>query len=250
MKNNLELAAQRTRSYWYVDGLWEILSGIILALLGMIYAAQSTSWLPFPASDLKNATLVLGLPLGLAAIAWLKQNITYRRTGYVAYKQENIANRLQKNWKTLVLVFGALFLAIILVLVFPWARAAVLYGITCLPVLIGLGFSLSLLNQARQTKLSRFRFFGWLGIGLSLILAALAFNQNRASLLPAELFASSITASMPVEIANAMRLNADFAYWLTAILCSSLGLMLLGSGIFTLIRYLRDNPASEAYDEQ
>lgn len=250
MKNNLELAVQRTRGYWYIDGLWEILSGIILALLGIIYATQSANWLPFPATDLKNTILVLGLPLGLVAITWLKQNITYQRTGYVAYKQENAASRLQKNWKILTLVFGALFLVIILVLVFPWARAAVLYGITWLPALIGLGFSLSLLSQARQTELVRFQLFGWLGIGLSLVLATLALNHNLAHILPVELFAAPIATAMPAEIATAMRLNADFAYWLTALLCGSLGLMLLGSGVFTLVRYLRDNPASEAHDEQ
>jgi predicted membrane channel-forming protein YqfA (hemolysin III family) len=253
MKNHIELATLRTKGYWFVDGLWEILSGVILALLGTVFFfhAQLPQGVqqPFSGSNLKDTILILGLAFGMAAISWLKQNITYRRTGYVAYRQEKFSARLQKYWKVIALISGVLFLAIIMLLVFPWARSGLFYGITWIPAMIGVGFSILMLAQAHQTGLNRFRILGYLGIALSvtLVILALIYDLNHA--LPAQLFASPLTGSMPPQVAQAMRTNMDFTYWLIAILCSGLGASLLASGVFTLIRYLRTNPAlAEASD--
>jgi hypothetical protein len=253
MKNNIELAANRTRSYWFADGLWEILLGGIFALLGIVFFSRSLlpqgSQQLFSASNLKDTILILGLSLGMVAISWLKQNITYRRTGYVAYRQEKFGARFQKYWKFIAAITGAAFLLIIMFLVFPWARAGVFYGITWIPAVIGVGFGISIIVQANQTGLKRFRFLGYLDITLGISLGILAFIHNLNNALPAQLFASPLTGLMPPEMAQATRTNMDYAYWLTAILCSGLGLSTLISGIFTLVRYLQANPSSEARDE-
>lgn len=245
MKNNIELAAQRAQGYWFVDGLWEILSGIILALLGTVFffrAQEQNSEQMFSASNAKDTILILGLSLGMAAVVWLKQNITYRRTGYVEPRLENFGARLQKYWKVIALITGGPFVLILLMLVFPWARAGFFYGMMWVPAAIGFGFGMFMLTQASQTGLKRFRILCYLDFTLGVALAILAGLHNLNHVLPAQLFAIPLNGPMSAELAQAMQINMDYAYWLIAILCAGLGLSRLVSGIFTFTHYLIQNP--------
>ncbi len=245
MKNNIELAEQRAQGYWFVDGLGEILSGIILALLGTAFffrAQVQSAGQVFSASNAKDIILILGLSLGMAVIVWLKQNITYRRTGYVEPRLENFGARLQKYWKVIVLIAGVPFVWILLMLVFPWARAGLFYGMTWIPAAIGFGFGMFMLAQANQTGLKRFRILCYLDFALGLTLAILAGLHNLNHALPAQLFASPLSGPLPVELALAMQTNMDYVSWLIAILCAGLGLSRLVSGIFTFTHYLIQNP--------
>ncbi|PKN91998.1 MAG: hypothetical protein CVU44_17040 [Chloroflexi bacterium HGW-Chloroflexi-6] len=252
MKNNIEVAMQRAQGYWFIDGLSEILSGIMLALLGTVFffrAQVQNAEQVFSASNAKDTILILGLSLGMATVVWLKQKITYRRTGYVEPRLENFGARLQKYWKVIALIAGVPFVLILLMLVFPWARAGLFYGMTWIPAAIGFGFGIFMFVQAKQTGLKRFRILCYLDFTLAVMLVLLAGLHNLNHALPAQLFAGPLSGPMPAELAQAMQTNMDYASWLIAILCAGLGLSRLVSGIFTLARYLQANPPVEAGDE-
>jgi hypothetical protein len=252
MKSNIELAVQRARGYWFVDGLGEILSGIVLALLATVFffrAQVQNAEQVFSVLNAKDTILILGLSLGMALIVWLKQKITYPRTGYVEPRLENFGARLQKYWKGIALIIGAPIVLIALMLLFPWAHAGLFYGITWIPAAIGFGFGVFMLAQANQTGLKRFRILGYLDFTLAVTLVLLAGLHNLNHILPAHLFAIPLSGPMPAELAQAMQTNMDYAYWLSAILCAGLGLSRLVSGIFTLVRYLQANPPVEAGNE-
>lgn len=245
MKNKIELAVQRAQGYWFVDGLGEILSGIILALLATVFflrAQVQNAEQVFSVLNAKDTILILGLSLGMTVIAWLKQNITYRRTGYVEPRLESFGTRLQKYWKVIALIIGTPIVLILLMLVFPWARAGFFYGMMWIPAAIGFGFGIFMFAQANQTGLKRFRILCYLDFTLGVTLAILAGLHNLNHVLPAQLFASPISGPMPAELAQAMQTNMDYAYWLIAILCAGLGLSRLVSGIFTFSHYLIQNP--------
>lgn len=245
MKNNIELAVQRAQGYWFIDGLSEILLGIILTLLGAAFffrAQVQNAGQVFSVLNAKDTILILGLSLGMAVIVWLKQNITYHRTGYVEPRLESFGARLQKYWKVIALIVGAPIVLILLMLVFSWARAGLFYGITWIPAAIGFVFGIFMLAQANQTGLKRFRILCYLDFTLGVTLAILAGLHNLNHALPAQLFASPLTGPIPAELAQAMQANMDYVYWLIAILCAGLGLSRLVSGIFTFTHYLIQNP--------
>lgn len=88
MNNNLDNAIQRTKQYWNIDGIAELVVGAIFVVLGAYFLAQSL--LP-PQSLVSNfltglfVLLILGSGfLGGRVIDWIKTRITYPRTGYIA----------------------------------------------------------------------------------------------------------------------------------------------------------------------
>lgn len=98
MKNELDTAMQRTRQYWYVDGLNEMAFGAISLLLGVYFYTQAT--LP-PDSllyrILDTAFVLILVGGGLLAnriVSRIKATLTYPRTGYVSYPQPSKNRRL------------------------------------------------------------------------------------------------------------------------------------------------------------
>ena len=92
MSTDIDKVMRKTKSYWYEDGLGEILAGIFFVIVGVFLLAE---WLS-PADAPWNwifapglIVLVVGcMPLARVLLRWLKERITYPRTGYVAYKQD------------------------------------------------------------------------------------------------------------------------------------------------------------------
>lgn len=93
-------ATRRTERYWYEDGLWEISFGLVYAALAVFYFfTQSIGWsgpqsliLPF---------LQIGVMLGTfwaagKMVKYLKEHITYPRTGYVSYRKPAPRSRASK----------------------------------------------------------------------------------------------------------------------------------------------------------
>jgi hypothetical protein len=88
MNDHLDNAIQRTKQYWNIDGIAELVVGAIFVVLGAYFLIQSV--LP-PQSLLSNlltglfVLLILGSGfLGGRVIDWIKTRITYPRTGYIA----------------------------------------------------------------------------------------------------------------------------------------------------------------------
>lgn len=98
MKNDLDQTLQRTKQYWYTDGLNEIAIGAIFLLLSLYFLLEV--FLP-PKSllaTLLTASFVLiiaggGLLAG-RVVNEIKTRLTYPRTGYVAYRQARGSQRL------------------------------------------------------------------------------------------------------------------------------------------------------------
>jgi hypothetical protein len=98
MPSNLDQVLQRTRQYWFVDGLAEIVLGGLFLILGLFFYAQ----VYFGENSLLSNLLQSGFALifigafltGRRLIAILKARITYPRTGYVAYQQSGRKNNL------------------------------------------------------------------------------------------------------------------------------------------------------------
>lgn len=84
----IERTIQRTRRYWYEDGLTEIAAGAIFLAIGLMFVAEAVGLLgPLGpgVSSLGLVAIVLGGGwLGRRAVVAMKERLTYRRTGYVA----------------------------------------------------------------------------------------------------------------------------------------------------------------------
>jgi hypothetical protein len=91
MEPRIVQAPRRTAGYWYADGLVEIGTGLLLALMAGLFALEGTA----PDGSLPASFSAIGLPLILlggmaalsAAVRAVKQRLTYPRTGYVAYER-------------------------------------------------------------------------------------------------------------------------------------------------------------------
>jgi hypothetical protein len=119
MSNSYEEIEQKTRRYWYVDGLAEIFIGLLLAVTGLLVLGLEQ----LPPGSWQRLTVVASMVLIIAGGAWLggrmvkavKARITYPRTGYVSYRKPTHQRRLRNFlimipiavlWAILVLILG------------------------------------------------------------------------------------------------------------------------------------------------
>ncbi len=102
--------AKRTQRYWYEDGIWEIAFGLTNALLGSFFLLTARIDWNGPLSILLmllQMAVLLGLFLSMnRVVRFLKERITYRRTGYVAYRRPAPSARLKKGLLTALLAAG------------------------------------------------------------------------------------------------------------------------------------------------
>ena len=107
---NIDEIMRNTRRYWYIDGLVEIMGGISMICLTFSYTLIST----INNSLIRNLAFALGQPLIILMgaflvnkiVNFLKQRLTFPRTGYLSYKKPQDAKQLSRKWKALVV--GAL----------------------------------------------------------------------------------------------------------------------------------------------
>lgn len=226
--DELDRAMRRTYRYWYEDGLAEIaaggsflVGGLILSLIYLIAAHPPES----PLAVLALVGVIIFALLGTTLISKLfsrivtavKNRITYPRTGYVAYhpapvKQGGLVRRLALASVAFVLcmVFSAALSAAVVALRPPdWVFSmAMVQGVVIGIALFGLGWRL---------RVVRFQLMA----GVS-VLAGIA-----------------IALSIPPSEAD---VNARSGVIYFAIM----GIILIASGLITLVRYLRrTEPAEE-----
>ncbi len=92
MSNNVDRAIQRTRRYWYDDGLTEIGAGLIFLALGALFLTEALA----PRGSLPRNFSAVGIVALVAGGMWLvnwgvrlaKNRITFPRTGYVQYRRQ------------------------------------------------------------------------------------------------------------------------------------------------------------------
>lgn len=184
-------AAKRAQRYWYQDGLWEIGFGLINLLLGAFYLITSQfNWagplsilLPF----LQAGVLIGAFWIINRLVGYLKQHITYPRTGYVAYIKPTTRSRYKRAALTglLAAILGVL-VALVSSLRGAENRTAFIVSVVMAAMLIYIGYRFSLvrlyavavltvgLGYAITTfripeQLSSAAFFG--GIGLLILIS-------------------------------------------------------------------------------
>jgi MFS family permease len=218
MQPNFDHIMRRTQRYWYDDGIAEIAAGILLVVGGiLLYLAYMAflHWYPV----LRESPWTLALAIGVIVLAqllafvpikrWIeaiKQRITYPRTGYVAYRQP------AKKPITVSRVLMAFIWAVIGggVLGFVFGRligAGFPEEFLSLPASMGLSAAVLLGLLAQRMDLTRF----WWLAGFALLL-----------ILPVAWLDTAFLGGMAYLVA--------------------VGLMLIGSGGWTLRQYLHQNP--------
>lgn len=104
---NINEVIRNTRRYWYVDGLSEISGGVLIALIALTY------YLSYQVENIATrslllgfgqpAVIILGTVLARKVIAYLKEKITYPRTGYLSFKQQKGNKRVRRVLMVIIL---------------------------------------------------------------------------------------------------------------------------------------------------
>ncbi|MCL4487912.1 MAG: hypothetical protein M1132_08855 [Chloroflexi bacterium] len=83
---------QRTRRYWYLDGISDAAMGLFLLLLGLLFVGESVTPPGSPLWLLWGTAGPLLLVGGAVAVGWLvrvlKERYTYPRAGYVTFEKQ------------------------------------------------------------------------------------------------------------------------------------------------------------------
>jgi len=150
MTNDLsKQAKQRAQRNWYTDGISELVFGGLCLLLGAYFWAQNSLKQESLLASLLSISLVLivigGTLLGRYLIHWLKERLTYARTGYISFqspsKKRNVLTGLV-----------ALFLAMLVSALFARAPASLEW----IPAVSGLFFGAAWLFFGHRVGLARF----------------------------------------------------------------------------------------------
>lgn len=86
-KNGIAQAEQRAWDYWFVDGLPNLVSGVacVLVATSLLSAAMRPRHTIIAITSIVSLVLYVFLLIRLRSVVeWLKERITYPRTGYVA----------------------------------------------------------------------------------------------------------------------------------------------------------------------
>jgi hypothetical protein len=98
MKNNSDKVIQRTRQYWFSDGIVELSVGSLFLILAVYFYLQyvlpAGSWLLVGLQIGFVFLLFGGIYLSRSLVDRLKSRLTFQRTGYVSYKRASRRQRL------------------------------------------------------------------------------------------------------------------------------------------------------------
>ncbi len=175
MNTDVDRLMRKTRQYWYEDGLAELLIGVFFLAVGLLLLADWTTpasapwkWIYAPSFML---AAIIGLLVGRRAITWLKERITYPRTGYVTYHRPPQAAR-RRRAVIAGAIGAAVSLALVAILMYrqEFGRVA--------PLLLGLGVALLLLRFASYTGLPRFYVLSALSLAAGIGLAWLSQDMS------------------------------------------------------------------------
>jgi hypothetical protein len=164
MNDPIDQAVSRTRRYWYVDGLNEIALGGLCLLLGIYFQVQGNLQITALLREMLGIGLVL-IIIGTIfllnkAVKFLKERITYPRTGYVGYRQPSTIRRLATG--LLAAAIASAFSAIFMI-------APV--GVDWMAGLTGLALAAVWLFITWRLQLSRFLVLSLVSLGGGVFLA-------------------------------------------------------------------------------
>mgnify|MGYP000847084682 CR=1 FL=1 len=175
-QKEIKSIAKRTERYWFDDGIWEIGFGLVNMLLAGFYAAADSinpgsGWLLLPL----QMVVIIGAFLGMRRlILFLKERITYPRTGYVAYRKPAPAARIKRMVVSgLVAAAMALIMAAAASLELMRNTTALVASIMLAGALVYIGYRFNLTRSYIQAGLT-------IGIGFIFSLLSLPDMQITA----------------------------------------------------------------------
>jgi len=198
---------ERTRRYWYIDGLSEIGAGSVICLVALFYALIGL----LPPASPYTAILGIGQVVVIIGGYWaagrmvktLKHRLTYPRTGYVSYPRRGGRRGILLGLITLGIGLGVGF-------IFSWMGGRLPENL--LPAITGGIIALALVFQGYRSGVMRFY-----------LVASITFLLGAAT--------SSLALPDP---------------WSNVLFFGGFGLAWMISGAVTLFFYLRDTrPVSE-----
>jgi hypothetical protein len=166
---NIENTIRRTRSYWYVDGLWEIGYGCLFTTMGFLFYLQAI--IPdesLSANLLQYGFLVLIIAL-IVLINWsvrkIKEHLTYTRTGMVTYRREKMS---AGKWLVAAITTAGSILAgsVLYALFQVWETA-----LEFIPLLLGLLGAAMMVFIAYSNNLRRFYLLAFISLLSGLVLS-------------------------------------------------------------------------------
>ncbi len=240
MNVQIDRTIRRARAYWFVDGFTEMAAGGFFSLLALLllvggYASPDTfsSWFLSMAGEIAAAKIA-GILIVVLILWWLKDHFTYPRTGFVRGKRISGA-LLLVMLRNVVLFLLLPILGLLLASVLIASAGSVLASMPVwYPISIGLLWAGLLVMAGRWMGLGRFRVLGGLivlsGIAIGLWqlasgLPTLALNLRSDLLQPAV-----------VESINRTLNSLSLLVLIT-------GVILALSGLITVLRYRKENPA-------
>lgn len=241
MKETLTHVQQRARAYWFADGLNEIVGGLFAATLGALIWWQSRLQ-DTPQADVlstaANLFLLAGVFLLPVLLRWMKERVTYPRSGYVAYPEMKPAERLKRGIPAMLIGFLLAALIVISTLASSQTRLWAIALLIWLPTLMGVLVGGRLLQTARATGLLRQFVLGGISIVTAAWLGWRSYPLTR--LLSPGLLDGSITESMPAGTAAVMQTLVTAMYSNVAILLIVVGGGVLILGAVARLRYLKE----------
>lgn len=145
-KTGIDKVEQRTRRYWYIDGLVEMAMGCVLALMGLLFLAEDLTPPGSVLGLIATFSFPVLLPIAAGAVYYLvkvmKARLTYPRTGYVSYRHPSAMRR----WVAVFIGTGVGLLASILVAeeLASSVWLSTFQGLLVGAGLLGLGYALGL----------------------------------------------------------------------------------------------------------
>ena len=210
--NPIDEMIQRTKRYWYVDGLAEMGAGVVILLyalymIGVSRFARGNETILAVALGLgQPVVILLGGLLVKRTVRYFKETLTFPRTGYVSYPRQKGSGR----WKRIL----------------QTALIAAAVGATVALVSQGLPENMTFLVSGTMVAL----FLIYLGYSLGLtrfyVIAGLTFLLGAVSML----------------------LNFQGTQ-LMGVFFGGIGLMWVFSGLFTLRNYLRNTEPAQVDHE-
>ncbi len=168
--NEIHSTQQRTRGYWFIDGIAEVVGGAALAVVGLpllLASRYGIAWL----TTLDLVIMILLFPATARGVRFLKNRITHSRTGYVRYPRPARSPRRRALTLVLLLVVSAGIIGLSLggATLSGSLRRALLLG-------VGTGVAAAFLVRAVTLRIPRFGIQAAVCLGASLTVTLLGFG--------------------------------------------------------------------------
>lgn len=176
MNTDIEKIEKRTIRYWFEDGVHEMASGLFFMIMGLFFLGSALA----PGKSTARFIFDIGLMPVILFGGWgvkktsqyMKQKLTYSRTGYVAYRKPEGVKRLRQA----LLATGCAGVLGALAVLLPSARSG---GFDWVPAVSGFAFAVALGFVSFRFGLTRVAVAAFLMAAAGIILAFSGWGEAR-----------------------------------------------------------------------